>query len=136
MYYFFLCLCKSFKELSFLRLAPIFSAKADAKVRLIFQPTKLFPNYFAEKQKVFAFFYNAKTLYLIIIYKKRLIRRPLLYYLHSHRSVLIHPYYTDYILVEDRKQPFRYSLAAYLYKPSAYTEQRPEEPSLHPVPLP
>ena len=68
LYYFFLCLCKSFKELSFLCLAPIFSAKADAKVRLFFQPTKLFPNYFAEKQKVFAFFYNAKTLYLIILY--------------------------------------------------------------------
>ena len=42
LYYFFLCLCKSFKELSFLCPAPFFSAKAGAKVRLIFHSTKLF----------------------------------------------------------------------------------------------
>ena len=42
LYYFFLCLCKSFKELSFLCPAPFFSAKAGAKVRLIFHSTKYF----------------------------------------------------------------------------------------------
>ena len=45
LYYFLLCLCKSFKEL-FLHGKRVFSAKADAKVRQNSEPAKLFGNFF------------------------------------------------------------------------------------------
>ncbi len=40
---------------------PCFRAKADAKVRLFSQTTKLLEENFQENTKVFAFHYNAKT---------------------------------------------------------------------------
>ena len=62
-------LCNSFKELFLLCLHPVFRAKADAKVRLFFEPPNFFREKSDKKQKVFAFYDNAKTLYLII-YKR------------------------------------------------------------------
>ena len=61
LYYFFLCLCKSFKELSLQCSSATFSAKADAKVRQISETPKLFRLFLNENKKVFALIDNAKT---------------------------------------------------------------------------
>ena len=62
LYYYFSVLCKTFKEL-FSCCAPdaVFSAKADAKVRQISEPPKLFRLFLNENKKVFALIDNAKT---------------------------------------------------------------------------
>ena len=65
-----LCLCKSFKELFSCMPTPSVWAKADAKVRLFSEIPKLFKTFFTIKRKVFAFVDNAKTLHLIILYRK------------------------------------------------------------------
>ena len=51
LYYFFLCLCKSFKELFLQCSGATFSAKADAKVRQISELPKLFQLFFRFSQK-------------------------------------------------------------------------------------
>ena len=51
LYYFFLCLCKSFKELFLQCSSTTFSAKADAKVRQISELPKLFQLFFRFSQK-------------------------------------------------------------------------------------
>ena len=61
LYYFFLCLCKSFKELFLQCPSATFSAKADAKVQQISEPPKLFQLFLIENKKVFALIDNAKT---------------------------------------------------------------------------
>ena len=69
LYYFFLCLCKSFKELFLQCLSATFSAKADAKVQQISEPPKLFRLFLNENKKVFALIDNAKTSTPYYIYK-------------------------------------------------------------------
>ena len=54
-------LCKTLKELFFFMPHLIFEAKADAKVRLIFETPNLFKKNFIQNTKVFAFHDNTKT---------------------------------------------------------------------------
>ena len=60
-------LCKTLKELFFFMPHLIFEAKADAKVRLIFETPKLFWKNFIQNTKVFAFFDNTEN-YTLLYY--------------------------------------------------------------------